>query len=74
MGIERLYHAASMAGYAMAATEELPVVRSPGSRRARVLYPTTETVAPAKAKAEPVSTITQRVGNCIGSFGAKLPA
>lgn len=73
MGIEGLYRAANMAGFAMAATEELPVVRS--ARGARVLYPTTEPAAKrAKAETQQVPTISQRVGSFIGSFGAKQPA
>jgi hypothetical protein len=75
MGIEGLYRAASMAGFAMAATEELPIMRSPGTRGARVLYPTTEPAMPrVKNETEQAATITQRVGNFIGSFGAKMPA
>jgi hypothetical protein len=75
MGIEGLYRAASMAGFAMAATEELPIMRSPGTRGARALYPTTEPAMPrVKNETEQAATITQRVGNFIGSFGAKMPA
>lgn len=75
MGIEALYRAADMAGFAMAGTEEVPILRSLASRRARVLYPTTERPAARTAsKSDEVPTISQRVGNFIGSFGAKQPA
>jgi hypothetical protein len=74
MGIEGLYRAANMAGFAMAATEELPVMRTPGTRRANALYPTTSPAPTAKDEPEQGHTFSQRVGNFIGSFGTKQPA
>ncbi|KAB2850364.1 MAG: hypothetical protein F9K44_05085 [Hyphomicrobiaceae bacterium] len=77
MGIEGLYRAANMAGFAMAATEELPVMPSPGSRRANALYPSTrssEATPRTMTEQAQEPSFSQRVGSFIGSFGAKQPA